>query len=229
MALPGPAALAAALDGAYAGITAIVADLDDTALLGPTGCRGWLTVDLLLHVTGDAQRALIALASPADGPADVDFVSYWRGFPAADDLSAEHAQWVRRCAAAYRLPTGVARLWCDTAPAAARAAAAAAAAGPAYVHTQGHVLALADFLATLATEAVIHHLDLIRYRPDAPVPNWPAVAVALSALEGLAPSGALPAAWSPYESLLKATGRAPFDDADRRALGADADRYPLLG
>lgn len=259
MRLPEPAAVAAALDAAYAGITAVVADLDDAALLAPTGCRGWLTVDLLLHLTGDAQRALVALATPAPGPADVDFVSYWRSPGCAGaDAAAEHAQWVRRTAAAFRLPTGVVRLWRDTAPAAARAAATAvrdvSAAAPlfrpvevavftdgpgsgaanpaaptAHVATQGLVIALPDVLATLVTEAVIHHLDLIRHLPHAPEPAEEAVAVARSTLDGLAPSGRLPEHWGPHEALLKATGRAPFDDTDRRSLGADAGQYPLLG
>ena len=256
MRLPEPAAVAAALDAAYAGITAVVADLDDAALLAPTGCRGWLAADLLLHLTGDAQRALVALATPAPGPADVDFVSYWRAAGGAA-ASAEHAQWVRRTAAAFHLPTGVVRLWRDTAPAAARAAAtavrdtaaapllrpvevavftdspglgAANPAGPmAHVATQGLVIALPDFLATLVTEAVIHHLDLIRHLPHAPVPAEEAVAVARSTLDGLAPSGRLPEQWGPHEALLKATGRAPFDDPDHRLLGPDVAHYPLLG
>jgi hypothetical protein len=259
MRLPEPAAVAAALDAAYAGITDVVAELDDAALLAPTGCRGWFAVDLLLHLTGDAQRALVALATPAPGPADVDFVSYWRSPGCADAAaSTEHAQWVRRTAAAFHQPTGVVRLWRDTAPAAARAAAAAVRdagtaaplfrpvevavftgspgagaahpAGPtAHVATQGLVIALPDFLATLVTEAVIHHLDLIRHLPDAPVPAEEAMAAARSTLDGLAPSGRLPEHWGPHEALLKATGRAPFDDTDRRSLGADAAHFPLLG
>ena len=257
MRLPEPAAVAAALDAAYAGITDVVADLDEAALLAPTGCRGWLAVDLLLHLTGDAQRALVALATPAPGPADVDFVSYWRA-PGDAGASAEHARWVRRTAAAFHSPTGVVRLWRDTAPAAARAAATAVRdaaataplfrpvevavftdspgfeatnpAGPvAHVATQGLVIALPDFLATLVTEAVIHHLDLIRHLPDAPLPAEEAVMVARSTLDGLAPSGRLPEHWGPHEALLKATGRAPFDDPDRRSLGPDAADYPLLG
>ncbi|WP_230688918.1 maleylpyruvate isomerase N-terminal domain-containing protein [Micromonospora sp. WMMC415] len=65
-----------ALAQAYDGITRIVVDLDDADLQRPTRCRGWLVADLLLHLVGDAQRALVALASPADGPPDVDDVSY---------------------------------------------------------------------------------------------------------------------------------------------------------
>jgi hypothetical protein len=251
MRLPDPPSVAAALDAAYAGITSVVADLDDVTLLGPTGCRGWLVTDLLLHICDDAQRTLVGLATPADGPADVDFVSYWHAYPGRADSAeaAEHAQAVRRTAAAFRLPTGVVRLWRDLGPAAARASVAAvrgvvqpvfrpvevaifadrpAAPGP-FVATQGHVIAVPDFIATVVTEAAIHHLDLIRHLPDAPPPAPEAVVIALSTLEGLAPDGGLPAHWAPTVALLKATGRAPFDDTDRRALGATVDRYPLLG
>jgi hypothetical protein len=251
-------AMAAALEAAYAGITTVVADLDDNGLLTPTGCHGWLVVDLLVHVTGDAQRALVALATPADGPADVDFVSYWKAFPGVGDhtAAAAHAQWIRRTAAAFQAPTDAVRLWRDTAPAAARAAttavrARAAAASPLrpvevsifdplpsagsgppavpYVATQGHVIALPDFLATLVTEAVVHHLDLIRQLPEAPPPCPEAVSVALSTLQGLSPGGALAPQWTPHEALLKATGRAPLDDTARRWLGDAAADYPLLG
>ena len=82
-----------ALAQAYDGITRVVADLDDDALQRPTRCRGWVVADLLFHLLCDAQRALVTLASPADGPADTDDVSYWRSFPAgADpDAAARHA------------------------------------------------------------------------------------------------------------------------------------------
>ncbi|MET8362404.1 maleylpyruvate isomerase N-terminal domain-containing protein [Micromonospora sp. NPDC005194] len=93
-----------ALAQAYDGITALVDGLDDARLQRATRCQGWLVADLLLHVLGDAQRALVALASPVDGPADVDDVSYWRGFPSGDDQAARHAWWVRRSASAFDRP-----------------------------------------------------------------------------------------------------------------------------
>jgi uncharacterized protein (TIGR03083 family) len=214
---------ASALDAAYAGITAVVAELDDMELLLPTGCRGWLVADLLLHVTGDAQRALVALATPADGPADVDAISYWRDFAADGDPTATgaHAQWVRRSAAAFQRPTGVVQVWSDTAPAAVRAASLA---DPgALIATQGHVLTVADFLTTLVTEAVIHHFDLIMHLPDAPEPAPAAESVALSTMEGIAGPDGLPAHWTPREALLKSAGRLPLSEAERRA------GFPLVG
>jgi Mycothiol maleylpyruvate isomerase N-terminal domain len=228
MALPAPADVAAALDAAYTGITRTVSPLDGTDLLLPSGCRGWTNADLLLHLTLDAQRALVALATPADGPADVDHVTYWREYPGTGDpdAAADHAQWVRRTASAFHRPSGVVRLWCDTAPAAARAACRADPAGR--VGTQGHVLAVPDFLATLVTEAVIHHLDLIVSLPDAPGPAPEAVGVALATLAGLAAPGGLPVHWDDREALLKGTGRVELGDADRRALGDRAALFPLF-
>ncbi|MEV4540095.1 maleylpyruvate isomerase N-terminal domain-containing protein [Micromonospora echinaurantiaca] len=214
---------------AYDGITRVVADLDDADLQRPTRCHGWLVADLLLHVLGDAQRALVALASPADGPATVDDVSYWRGFPGeADDSAARHAWWVRRSAAAFERPSGVVRLWCDTAPAAVRAAGRADPDG--FVSTQGHVLRVPDLLATLTTEAVVHHLDLVLDLPDAPRPGVLAVRVAVTTMDGLLSDDAVrPAGWSDEEFLLKATGRLPLTDRDRLELGEVAGWFPLLG
>jgi uncharacterized protein (TIGR03083 family) len=216
-----------ALADAYDGITRVVADLPDTDLLRPTRCRGWLVADLLQHVLADAQRALVTFATPADGPPDVDHAGYWaRNHAAGDpDASAAHAAWVRRTAAAYSRPSGVVAVWRDTAPAAVRAARAA---GPAtHVATQGHVLTVPDFVATLVTEAVVHHLDLVVDLPGAPPPGPAATQVALATLAVLA--GGLPPAWDDAEALLKAAGREPLTDADRQALGARATRFPLLG
>lgn len=218
-----------ALAQAYDAIIRVVADRDDADLLRPTRCRGWLVADLLFHVLCDAQRALVALASPADGPADVDHVSYWRAFPpGGDDGGVRHAQWVRRSAAAFDRPGGVVRLWCDTAPAAVRAAGAAD--PDRYVTTQGHVLRVPDFLATLTTEAVIHHLDMVVDLPDAPLPGAAALHVAVATVDGLLSDDAVrPTGWDDREYLLKAAGRIPLTEHDRRDLGEAAGWFPLLG
>lgn len=217
-----------ALTQAYAGISSVVDALDDAGLQRTTRCHGWLVADLLLHVLGDAQRALVALASPVDGPADVDDVSYWRDFPGGDDEAAAHAWWVRRSAAAFDRPTGIVRLWRETAPAAVRAAASTNPQG--YVTTQGHVLRVPDFLATLTTEAVVHHLDLIVDLPDAPPPGPLATGVAVATMDGLLSDDAVrPVAWSDHDYLLKATGRVPLTDRDRLELGESAGWFPLLG
>ncbi|MGW3601800.1 MULTISPECIES: maleylpyruvate isomerase N-terminal domain-containing protein [unclassified Micromonospora] len=219
---------AEALAQAYDAITGVVDGRDDADLQRPTRCQGWLVADVLFHVLGDAQRALVALASPADGPADVDDVSYWRGFPSGGGDDARHAWWVRRSAAAFDRPSGIVRLWRDTAPAAVRAAAAADPTG--YVTTQGHVLRVPDFLATLTTEAMVHHLDLTLELPDAPPPGPLAVRVAVATMDGLMSDDAVrPTAWDDEEFLLKATGRLPLTDRDRLELGESAGWFPLLG
>lgn len=209
-----------ALGPAYAGITRVVEDLDDRSLLLPSGCHGWSVADLLFHLTLDAQRALVALHTPATGPADVDAVTYWQAY---GDGASDHDRFVRRSVAAFTRPAGVVRQWIDTAAAAVRAADAA---DPELrVATQGHVLTVADFIATLVTEAALHHLDLIVPLPDAPEPDPAVVAVALSTLEGLAE---LPAHWSPREALLKATGRAELTADDRQSLGDRVALFPLI-
>ena len=214
-----------ALGAAYAGITRVVEPLDDAELLLPSGCPGWSLADLLVHLTLDAQRALVTFASPVAAPPDVDAVSYGRAGTDDDDPLA-HVLWVRRSAAAFARPRGVLRPWADLAPAAVRAAAAADPHG--HVTTQGHVLTVPDFVATLVTEAVIHHLDLIVALPDAAGPAPEAVAVALSTLEGLAGPDGLPAAWDERQKLRRATGRESLTADDRRALGDRAASYPLL-
>jgi hypothetical protein len=218
----------AALMAAYGGITTVVGTLDDRDLQRPTRCRGWLLADLLYHMLCDAQRALVAFASPADGPADVDRVSYWRSFPAGGGASGQHAWWVRRSAAAFERPGEIVRIWIDTAAAAVRAADATPPQG--FVSTQGLVLSVPDFIATLVTEAVVHHLDLIVDLPSAPLPAPDGLDIATSTMDGLLSDEAVrPARWDPSEYLLKATGRVALSDRDRAELGEVAGWFPLLG
>jgi hypothetical protein len=88
-----------------------------------------------------------------------------------------------------------------------------------------------DFLATLVTEAVIHHLELIASRLDPAEPPPAAVTIALDTLEGsAAPDGrgarhargprALPPHWGEREALLNA------DWAKRGHRELDAARSP---
>ncbi|MGW4941001.1 maleylpyruvate isomerase N-terminal domain-containing protein [Actinoplanes sp. NPDC004185] len=227
MGLPAPAALAEALTAAYADVTAVVRDLDDFDLLLPSGCRGWTICDLLLHLSLDPQRALVAFATPADGPPDTDFVTYFRSFPGAGETGAiAHAQWVRRTAAAFTRPHGVVERWTETVAAAGYAARHADPAS--LIRTQNLVLPVPDFIATLITEAVIHHLDLIVSLPDAPDPAPEAVAIALSTVDGLAGGDGLPEFWSEPEALLKCSGREELSTDDREALGDRAELFPLL-
>jgi hypothetical protein len=216
-----------ALDRAYGSFTAVAGGLDRRDLLRPTRCHGWLVVDLVFHLLCDAQRALVALATPHPGPPDRDSVSYWAGIAAHAGDPALSAWWIRRSASAFHDAAGPVALWTETAPAAVRAARGADPDG--HVATQGHVLAVPDFFTTLATEAVIHYLDLIVDLPGAPPPPPEALAAGTSTMDGLLGDDAMPPAeWDATEYLLKASGRVPLTDRDRAALGDAAGWFPLL-
>ena len=222
-----------ALGAAYGAVDELAGQLSRTDLLAFSRCRGWVVADVLFHLLCDAQRALVALASPVSGPPDKDFVSYWAGFAAESRDWVAGAWSVRQSAAAYRDGAGAVALWRETAPAAVRAAGRADPHG--CVTTQGHVLAVPDLLATLASEAVVHHLDMTVELDAAPGPDAQAVAVCVRTLDGLLgqdqshrPAG-YPAGWTAEEYLLKGAGRLPLTPADRIALGFLAERFPLIG
>ncbi|GAB7052270.1 maleylpyruvate isomerase N-terminal domain-containing protein [Catenuloplanes indicus] len=219
---------AEALRAAYDGVTAALTPLSPMELLAPTRCHGWTVADVVHHLTSDAQRALVALATPADGPATRTFVTYWRSTPdpAPDWASAERAAaasaWAgRRAASIAREPGLLVESWAETSAAAVQAAFAAP---HAFVATQGHVLSTPDLLTTLATEAVIHHLDLLLGLPAAPDP-------AVATLDGLLAlhGGVRPPDWGIEDYLLKGSGRLALSTPDRTALGTSAGLFPLLG
>jgi uncharacterized protein (TIGR03083 family) len=215
-----------ALVAAYRAVTAAVERLDGEELAHPSGCLGWTRADLLYHLLLDAQRALITFATPADDPADVDFVSYWAPFRPGSKGSDAHARFVRRAAAAYSADQVIVGRWRETAEAAARAAQALPAG--ARVATQGHVLAAGDFLATLTVEATIHHLDLMAGAADVAGPSAQGLAVARETFDGIL-GQPVPASWDDVEYALKAGGRVQLTADDHVSLGAWADRFPLLG
>jgi uncharacterized protein (TIGR03083 family) len=215
------------LDRAYTGVSDLAASLSRHDLLTSSRCHGWVVADVLFHLLCDAQRALVALASPVPGPPDQDFVTYWPGFGASASDPVPSAWWVRRFSGAFLDGTGVVALWRETAPAAVRAAGRADPEG--HVTTQGHVLAVPDFLATLVTEAVIHHLDMTVHLTGTPDPDPQAVALATRTLDGLLGTGvSRPGFWTAEEYLLKGTDRAQLTARDRDVLGAAAERFPLL-
>jgi uncharacterized protein (TIGR03083 family) len=223
----------AALEAAYGAVHELAGQLAPTDLLAFSRCRGWVVADVLYHLLCDAQRALVALASPVSARPDRDFVNYWAGSGGQSADWVAGAWSVRRSAAAYRDGAGTVALWRDTAPTVLRAAGRADPKGR--VTTQGHVLTVPDLLATLATEAVVHHLDMTVNLERAPGPRGQAVAMAARTLNGLLdleqPHGRAeyPAGWSAEEYLLKGAGRVPLTPADRIALGPLADRFPLIG
>jgi len=214
-----------ALDRAYGGITAVTERLARHDLLAFTRCDGWVVADVLFHLLCDAQRALVTLATPSPGPPDRDYVTYWSGFEAEAGDPTPATWWVRRSASAFRDGTGAVTLWRETAPAAVRAARLADPGG--CVATQGHILAVPDFLTTLVTEAVIHHLDLTVNLSGMPAPDPVAVALTWRTLDGLL-GATRPSGWLGEEYLLKATGRVALSPGDVGGLGSLVRRFPLL-
>ena len=223
------AAVLDALDAVYQNVTAVAGGLGEADLMRPSRCAGWAVADVLYHELLDARRALRTFASPADRPPDRDDVSYWTDYaPDGDPAdhareSAAHARYVRIAAAAYP-PGALAWEWSETSAAACRAGRACE--HPA-VTTQGHVLTVADFAATLAVEAAVHYLDLTVALPGAPAPEPASLALVRRVLAGLL-GAPLPAAWDDVTAALKGTGRDPLTEADRQALGPSAGSFPLF-
>ncbi len=220
-----------ALETGYRNVTDVVTGLSEAGLMLPSGCAGWAVTDVLYHQLLDAQRALVAFATPVTEPADRDDVSYWAAFaPESGEAgeraragAAAHARFVRVAASAYP-PESLARVWSETAAAVSRAARACRA--PA-VATQGYVLRPADFTATLAVETAVHYLDLTVSLPSAPPPDPASLVLVRRVLEGLLGSP-LPASWDDASAAVKGTGRDPLTDEDRALLGPLAERVPLF-
>ena len=96
------------------------------------------------------------------------------------------------------------------------------------VATQGHVLTVADFAATLAVEASVHHLDLIAELPAAPAPTSRCLSLVRRTLDGLL-GEPVAAEWDDVTYALKGTGRSPLTPTERTQLGAQAAHFPLFG
>lgn len=217
---------AAVLGDLYGRVSRLVTALDPDDFKRSTRAGSWTVQELLFHLLLDAQRALTTFADPTTEPADVNEVEYWLPFhPDRRDGGAAHARFVRAATAAYSSPQGLVQQWIDTAGPAVHAAAVADPSGR--LRTQGHVLTAGDFLSTLIVEAAIHWLDLTVELPGEPVPGA-ALTTVRGVLDGLL-GEPVAAAWSDREYALKATGRLALSAQDRRALGAQADRLPLLG
>jgi uncharacterized protein (TIGR03083 family) len=213
-----------ALREAYQGLIDFAGTVDEDTSWTPTRCPGWVVRDLLFHVLGDAQRALVAMNTPADGPADRDAVTYWASAPFGHDPESREIRAQRTMASAWRLDH-LLGTFAET----ARAVLTLAERTPpaSLVATQGHVLAAADLVATLAVEAAVHHLDLVVCLDD-PGPAPGPLALVRRTLDGLlgrpVPFDVDDRTWA-----LIGTGRQAPTAEQRAALGNDADRLPLLG
>jgi len=228
------AAALGALDAAYQKVTAVTTGLGEADLMRPTRCAGWAVADVLYHQLLDARRALRTFASPSDAPVDRDDVSYWRAYAPAEvsaadgngagaDESAAHARYVRIAASAYP-PGTLAWEWSETAAAACRAARACRHQA---VTTQGHVLTVTSFAATLAVEAAVHYLDMTFELPGAPAPDPASLTLVRRVLAGLL-GAPLPGSWDDVTAALKGTGRELLTGEDRRALGPSTGKFPLF-
>lgn len=220
---PGTSA-SAALRIAYSDLATIAATLDEPDAWRPTRCAGWMVRDLLLHLLGDAQRGLVALATPAAGPADRDATSFWQDTPERRDPGFRELRAQRIIAGAWDLDA-LARTFVDTSRAVVTLAGRTA--PDALVATRDHVLRADDLVATLAVEAAVHHLDLV-VDLGRPGPRPEALALVRRTLDALLGRPA-PAEWSDEWWALLGTGREPLSGRERRALGADAALLPLLG
>ncbi|MEU8033496.1 maleylpyruvate isomerase N-terminal domain-containing protein [Streptomyces sp. NPDC049099] len=217
---------ARAVRAAYEAASAVVADLGDEESWLPTGCTGWAVRDLVFHCLADAQRALVALHTPAHEPVDRDAVSYWRDWRPDTVGAANSRRWVRVNGSMFLDFRQLQGLYLETLAAAVQAAEAA---DPArHVGTQGHVLTAGDLLTTLAVEATVHHLDLTVRLPHAPGPAPEGLAAVRVTLDGLLGRPGLPE-WTDEHYARVGTGRAALSEAERAALGAAADRFPLFG
>lgn len=212
-----------ALRIAYDDLSALASSLDEDASWRPTACVGWTVRDLVQHVLGDAQRALVALATPAVGPADKDARTYWLDSPGAPDPDSCGIRAVRTMASQRRLEY-LTNTFAETT--AAVIVMAERAAPDDLVSTQGHVLRVNDLLATLVVETAIHHLDMT-IELDCAGPGSEPIAITRGTLDELL-GRVTPAAWGGEQWVRAATGRSTLTAEQRDYLGSDVARLPLL-
>jgi hypothetical protein len=75
----------AALRIAYDDLAGLAQSLTERDSWRATGCPGWAVRDVVFHLLGDAQRALVSLLTPSDVPADRTAVTYWIDSPGRHD------------------------------------------------------------------------------------------------------------------------------------------------
>lgn len=208
------------LDKSYEALLPVVRTLDDDTGWRNTRCAGWTVRDLIHHLMTDAQRALVALHTPAPGPADVDAVSYWRSWQPGATGAEAGRRGTRIMASAWASVEPIAALYAETATAVLVAGRERA--GGDLVATQGHVITVDALFRTLAVEATVHHLDLRLGEP-----SEAGLAETCRVLDGLLnhPGPTV----DPSRYALIGTGREPLTREEADALGAAADRLPLFG
>ncbi len=225
------------LTAAYDGLLETLHTVDEEDSWAPTGCTGWSVRDLTHHCWSDAQRALVALHTPSDAPADLDSTTYWVDWGSDPAGAANGRRFTRVAASMFLLWEQLRDAYDATARAVLHAASAGSAGsshsadGEARIVTQGHVLVVEDLLSTLAVEATIHHLDLVAHLPAAAGPRPEALRGARAVVDAVALEvGGLPfpTAWDDAVVVRIATGREELDVSVREGLGALVDRIPLF-
>jgi uncharacterized protein (TIGR03083 family) len=214
----------AVLDSAYAGAVGAVRDIGDGEWR-PTGCAGWSVRDLVFHLLGDAQRALVALATPAGAEPGTDAVSYWESWRPGTAEALADLRMTRIGASVYSTFPPLLDGYEETTRAVVHAARHT---DPGLVvRTQGHTIRVEDLVRTLIVETAVHHLDLVVAldRPGPPAAALRTVRETLDALLG----EATPVTWDDAAYARVGTGRAPLTADERLVLGPLADRFPLFG
>ena len=216
------------LAAAYAPLLALsdrlATDDDEATGWTPTALPGWTVRDLVFHLAGDAQRALVALHTPAPGAADTDEVGYWSAWQPGSDAAQRGLRATRTMASQWSSVRGPARTYGETARAVLHALATAD--PEQVVATQGHALTVRALASTLAVEAAVHHLDL-----EAVAPEPPAAAVLAEVrrvCDTLLGTPA-PSTWADARWARLATGRASLTTIERTALGDASSRLPVFG
>lgn len=212
------------LADAYRPLLSFAAQVDEAQGWPPSLLPGWAVRDLLLHLAGDCQRALVALATPSAERADTDEITYWSQWQPGTAGAQAGLRGTRIMASAWTSVRGPAELFVETARAVLAVAANADLA--AVITTQGRALTVDALLRTLAVEAGIHHLDLEPVLPDPPSPS--VLAEVRRVLDGLLGQPAL-AGCDDVRYIRVGTGRLPMSTADLAALGPLANRFPLFG
>ena len=212
------------LTEAYRPLITFADTVDEAQGWTPTRLPGWTVRDLIFHLTSDAQRALVALATPANGPPDTDAVSYWTAWQPNTAGAQSGLRGTRIMASAWSSVRGPADLYAETARAVLTAAARSDVEEE--VETQGRTLTVASLLHTLAVEAAVHHLDLGPVLPDPPATV--VLGAVRQVLDGLLGSPA-PAGWDDARYARTGTGRLPLTADERAEIGDLAARFPLFG
>jgi len=219
--------LLAVLDDECSRVVVALRALPEEDFTRSTRCPAWDVKGLVGHLWRDVDRLATCLdLEPASEPT-CDGASYFRAYdPVADAPSiAEQSLEV-----ADRYDGGAAAVAAFDEHRRACIAAVRPLAAERLVRTRIATMRLDEFVKTRVLELAVHGLDLADALACAPWISLGGETVTVAILEELL-AGPLPSsiARDPVGFIDRGTGRRALSDADRAALGALADRFPLLG